>query len=246
MVNTKSDSGKEFILFKRQLYQLYEVQNRSIDEHEEFSLTLERSNLRWLYQANMDYIGEMNRVSHMDTLVAHGALKGSIFKAKMMNARRVYGLGSLTFAGLAYANMSTLSLMMGPTLPMLGIVGAAVYGARSLNERNFVSKIEYVNDGEFKGQLRVTIQKSPFVSYNVIMNPKFTKSICSIGEDDLGADDAEGNILYASEYYQESDGTRHSDGMFTVPADAFRDKITMEWIFADKNTANETDALFSD
>lgn len=25
MVNTKSDSGKEFILFKRQLYQMYEV-----------------------------------------------------------------------------------------------------------------------------------------------------------------------------------------------------------------------------
>lgn len=34
VVNTKSESGKEFILFKRQLYQMYEVQNRSIDEHD--------------------------------------------------------------------------------------------------------------------------------------------------------------------------------------------------------------------
>ena len=49
VVNTKSDSGKEFILFKRQLYQMYEVQNRSIDEHDTFSLKLERQNLRWLY-----------------------------------------------------------------------------------------------------------------------------------------------------------------------------------------------------
>ncbi len=59
MVNTKSDSGKEFMLFKRQLYQMYEVQNRSIDEHEEFSLSLERQNLKWLYQANLEYISEM-------------------------------------------------------------------------------------------------------------------------------------------------------------------------------------------
>lgn len=69
MVNTKSEGGKEFILFKRQLYQMYEVQNRSIDEHEEFSLTLERQNIRWLYQANLDYIGEMQRVTTLDNLV---------------------------------------------------------------------------------------------------------------------------------------------------------------------------------
>ena len=35
---------------------MYEVQNRSIDEHEEFSMQLERKNLRWLYDANMDYV----------------------------------------------------------------------------------------------------------------------------------------------------------------------------------------------
>ena len=49
VVNTKSESGKEFVLFKRQLYQMYEVQNRSIDEHDQFSTKLERQNLKWLY-----------------------------------------------------------------------------------------------------------------------------------------------------------------------------------------------------
>lgn len=34
LVNTQSEAGKDFILFKRQLYQMYEVQNRSIYEHE--------------------------------------------------------------------------------------------------------------------------------------------------------------------------------------------------------------------
>jgi len=36
---------------------MYEVQNRSIDEHEEFSMQMERKSLPWLYEANSDYIG---------------------------------------------------------------------------------------------------------------------------------------------------------------------------------------------
>lgn len=72
VVNTKSESGKEFVQFKRQLYQMYEVQNRSIDEHDNFSNKLERQNLRWLYQANLDYIGEVQRVGSLDALVDHG------------------------------------------------------------------------------------------------------------------------------------------------------------------------------
>lgn len=48
LVNTQSDFGKEFVLFKRQLYQMYEVQNRSIYEHQQFSFGVERRNLKWL------------------------------------------------------------------------------------------------------------------------------------------------------------------------------------------------------
>lgn len=72
VVNTQSETGKEFIQFKRQLYQMYEVQNRSIDEHEQFSLKLERQNLNWLYKANVDFITEMDRVNFFEKLVDHG------------------------------------------------------------------------------------------------------------------------------------------------------------------------------
>ena len=37
VVNLDTKAGRDFIVFKRQLYQLYEVQNRSVDEHEAFS-----------------------------------------------------------------------------------------------------------------------------------------------------------------------------------------------------------------
>ena len=106
-----------------------------MDEHEEFSLTLERQNLKWLYQANLEYISENQTVSNLDNLIAHGSLKGSIFRMKVLSASRLRGVGCFTFAGLAYANLSTLSLMFGPTLPMIGIVSAAIFGARGLKEQ---------------------------------------------------------------------------------------------------------------
>ncbi len=37
VVDLDSQAGRDFIVFKRQLYQIYEVQNRSIEEHEAFS-----------------------------------------------------------------------------------------------------------------------------------------------------------------------------------------------------------------
>lgn len=77
------------------------------------------------------------------------------------------------------------------------------------------------------------------------MNPKHTKSICSLGEDDLGADDTEANILHASEYLDESTGVAMRDGFFRIPADAFRDKTTMEWILAHKDENCETDDTFN-
>jgi len=246
VVNTKSESGKEFVQFKRQLYQMYEVQNRSIDEHDNFSNKLERQNLRWLYQANLDYIGEVQRVSSLDALVDHGQLKGSVFRAKMLNAQRMRGIGSLTLAGMLYSHMTALTMMMGPVLPVLSVVGTAMYGLRAFSQSGIISKIDYVTEGEFNGLLRATIQKSPLVSYTVILNPKHTMSICSVGADDVGEDDAEGNIIHAKEYFDESTGIKEKNGLFTVPADAYRDKITMEWIMASKNEDSQTDALFND
>ena len=63
VVDTSTQEGKQFVLFKRQLYQLYEVQNRSTAEHEQFSFVVERNNLKWLYNANLDFIDEMNYVN---------------------------------------------------------------------------------------------------------------------------------------------------------------------------------------
>ena len=247
VVNVKSESGKEFIQFKRQLYQIYEVQNRSIDEHEQFSSKLERQNLRWLYQANLDFIGEMERINWLDKMVDHGALKGSVFRAKALSARRVKGLAGFGVAGLVYMNMTSLALMLGPTVPTLSILGSLMYGAKAFYETETISRIDYITEGEFAGSMRATVQKSPLVSYSIIVHPKYTRSLCAVGADDLGEDDAEANILSVEQYFDEATGQIvKTGGMFRVPADAYRDKSTMEWIYAVKDSSAETDELFND
>ena len=99
----------------------------------------------------------MTRVNHLDNLVDHGALKGSIFRAKMLSARRLRGLGAFAFSGMAYAHLSTLSMMMGPTVPTFAIVCATIYGARAFNDQSLISRIDYIKEGEFAGQMRATV-----------------------------------------------------------------------------------------
>jgi hypothetical protein len=41
-IDFNTEEGREFVVFKRQLYQMYEVQNRSVDEHEAFSFEMQR------------------------------------------------------------------------------------------------------------------------------------------------------------------------------------------------------------
>jgi hypothetical protein len=223
---------------------MYEVQNRSIDEHEQFSFGVDRDNLKWLDQANTEYISEMLKERHMENMIAHGALKGSIFKMKTLSADRLKGLGCFGFAALTYANLAMLTLSLGPTLPMVGIVSAAVMGARALSEQGTITKIDYLTEGEYKGQLRMTVSKSLFVSYTIVMDPKDCRSVIALGEDDMGADDVDENLLEVANYINETDGTAQS-GVFKLPADAFRDKTTMEWVMARKGNFEIADNHFS-
>ena len=157
MVNVQSEEGKEFIMFKRQLYQMYEVQNRSIDEHNSFSLSVERKNLKWLYKANLDFVSEMKRINHLDNLVEHSSLKGSVFKAKTLSPRRIKGLGAFGAAVAGYANLPMLSLMVGPNIATVGLVACAYYGMTQFYESNSISQIDFLTEGESAGHLRMKI-----------------------------------------------------------------------------------------
>ena len=175
---------------------MYEVRHRSVWEHEQFSLNVERRNLKMLYEANLDFNSEMNRVDQFEQMADHVSLKGKVFKMKTLSPTRLRGIAAFGFSFYAYSNLTAITLMTGPTLPILAIATAAFYGMRVFNERDVVSSIESLENG----QLRITILKSPFVSHSITTHTKNVKSVCSLGADDMGADDVEGNIITVSSY----------------------------------------------
>lgn len=89
IVDLDSQAGKDFIVFKRQLYQVYQIQNRSVQEHESFSFEIERENLKWLSQANKDFLASIQENDKIDELVNAKSLNGLIFKRKMMDTNKL-------------------------------------------------------------------------------------------------------------------------------------------------------------
>jgi len=225
---------------------MYEVQNRSLYEHQSFSFEVERRNLKWLNQANSDFVQEMTRVTYLETLADHGQLKGKAFKHKALNPRRVKGLAAFGFAGYTWTHLVSLKLLLGPTAPLVGIVSSLLYGLTAFNERSLISAIVPISEGQFAGKVRVTIQESPIVSRSIVVDPRVVRSIASLGDDDMGEEDTEGNIVEIDSAFDEATGNPIEGGVFTLPADAFRDLRFMEWFLAPKNAGSKTDALFND
>lgn len=186
----------------------------------------------------------MTRVQHFETLADHGQLKGKAFKMKTLSPRRLKGLVSLAGTAFAYTHLIQLQLLLGPTVPLAGIAGALFYGITSFSERNVISAIEPLNEGEFAGKVRVTILESPFVTRSFVVDPRNTRSVVSLGADDMGEEDTDGNIVEFDSAIDEATGQAIEGGVYTLPADAYRDLRFMEWFLAPKSEGSETDDLF--
>ena len=109
---------------------MYEVRHRSVWEHEQFSLNVERRNLKMLYKANLDFNSEMNRVDQFEQMADHVSLKGKVFKMKALSPARLRGATAFGLSFYAYSNLTAITLMTGPTLPLVGIAAGLFYGMR--------------------------------------------------------------------------------------------------------------------
>jgi len=164
----------------------------------------------------------------------------------LLDPTRIKGLGALATSAFAYTHLVYLNLYFGSTLPILGIAATTMYGMLSIADKQSVSFIEVVEEGEHAGMLRITIQDSPLVSHKILANVRDVQSVMSLGSEDLGADDVDANIIEVKSYITEKDGVQHKNASFAVPADAFRDKPFLEWIFAAKGENEETVEDFND
>lgn len=246
LVDKATPEGKQFVLFKRQLYMMYEVQNRSAEEHDALSFRIERSNLKWLYNANLDFVEEMVRVNKVEQAADIGSLKGAVFKRKLFTPNRLKALGSFGLAAVGYSKLVALQLLLGPTLPAVGIAGLALYGIGMTAERNFINTIRVVQEGEHAGFLQIAIQKSPIVTTEVFVHPRHIHAVCSLGNDDLGDDDTENHLVHIEQFTTISGETSAEDTYYVLPADSFKDRELLDHVLSKPGPNESTYDDFND
>jgi hypothetical protein len=237
------------MLFKKQLYAMYEVQNRSVTEHELFSFNIERQNLRWLSNANGEYINQLVLVNQLDQLDDYKSLgKDQVFKRRALNPRRLKGLGSLAASFYLYTYAPYLAVTVGATLPVFGALATGLYGLLAFAENQMVQSIHVIKDGgENHGRLRIDIAETFLSSSKIIVDVKDIRSVVALGNDDLGEDNLDGNVLCIDKYFcLATNQWVNEQRVLTLPGEAFRDRKYIEWIIAEKGGEGEVSSAFND
>ena len=248
LLDKDSPRAREFILFKRQLYAMYEVQNRSVNEHELFSFEVERNNLHWLYNANMDFVQEMHKVDQNDQLADYSRLgKDEVFRRRALSPRRFKGLGAFATSWAMYSYAPYFAMYFGATFPVLGAVCAGLYGMLQFSESQIVNSIKIIKEQENYGKLLITVGDSAFTSSEIIVDAKDVQSIVALGNDDFGEDGNDGNVLSINRYFCKTNNVWvDKPRALTLPGDAFRDRYFLDWVLADKTGESELLADFQD
>lgn len=196
VVEIDSAAGREFIVFKRQLYQLYEIQNRSVEEHEAFSFEIERENLKWLWNAKQDFAKEMDKENLRADLQAHAHLKGNVFKRKTMDPTKLYGLGYFGLSAVSYSLWPHMVNHVGSTLSYAALLGGAFMGMTQFHQKDLINSIKFIREGEHKGKIAMNIATSPFSSKTLIAEAGDIQGMCSLGNDGLGDDGIDTNLVH--------------------------------------------------
>lgn len=208
-IDLDTQMGRDFIVFRRELFQMYEVQNRSVRDHELYSFNIERENLRYLSRANQTFLREMERLNDIEDYRAHANLKGSIFKRKALALSRYYGLGSFGLAGLTYAYFPLVAGFAGTNTTLLGITGLSFFGMFSFRDQNVINSIRIIDEGENQGRLSINVASSIFTSREIIADVSNTSTLFSYTNEESGDNDFEANVINVNNY---------QDGSETVPS----------------------------
>ena len=147
---------------------MYQVRSRSIWEHEQYAFNIERENLKWLERSNFKFIQEKLDMRSIEHAADNSSLKGLVYKRKLLDPKRLKGLGAFAGTFCIYSYLPLLSAYIGTTAPMFAACIAGVYGMYSFSDQMFVNTIEILNDKE----VRITYNETPFSSKGLVVNIK--------------------------------------------------------------------------
>lgn len=188
----------------------------------------------------------MDRASAIEDLEAHASLKGKIFKRKLMDPRKVHGLGYFGLAGVTYAFFPQVALHLGYNAAMFGLTGSLLMGMTTLQDKNIINTIELLKEGEHAGKLKFNVSVSPIASKDYFVAVANVQSLISLGNDDQGEDGVENNLVQLIEPVDGS-GEVTAEQFFVLPADGFKDQNMLDWVLSIKSEEDGTvDELFNE
>lgn len=243
------EDAKNFVIFKKKLYKLYEVRSRSTLEHEVFSTDVTEDELSHVYNAHKHHLRTLITDNHIKRYNAQKQLKGSYYKRKFMSPARLRGLTSSFLALSMYIYHPYLwpHFAAGYLLPKLYTItpiAASLYGLYNLSESNVVHSITRIDSGSDKGKVKITIALTPLVTKYIIADAKDVVDGGRIANMDVSAlkikagyDSKTGDLFTEERVYT----------METAGSDnAWIDAEGMDWLLAKKEHGSETDALYAD
>jgi len=166
----------------------------------------------------------------------HVNLKGAVFKRKLLDPNRLHGIGYFGLAGATYAMFPHVALLLGPTLTTSIMTGASLLGMFKLNEKGTVNSIRL---GENSGDVEFKVSTSPFTSRSLVANINNIQGVFSVGNDDVGENDIETNVIQLTNVLDRSTGQVLESESVILPADAWKDLNMLDWIISIKNSDPE-------
>ena len=248
-LDMEHEDAKDFVIFKKKLYKIYEVRSRSLAEHAEFSSQILESELTHVYGAHKHHLATMMRENHMERWIQQSNLKGAFYKRKLMSPQRVKGVGSWAFAlGFymyspylwPYFAVTSLTAKLYTVTPL----AAALYGVYNLSETNTVHAIERLSEGSDAGKIKISIAVSPFITRDILASPEDVQDGGNIGKLGISA------LKVAKGYDFHTSSEFNTERVYTIDTsdegNAWVDSEGMDWLLQQTNTNSQTDDLYAD
>jgi len=244
------EDAKDFIIFRKKLYKLYEVRARSSAEHALFSAEILEDELTHVYDAHRHHLSTIMTENYLDRIRQQANLKGAFYKRKLLNPQRLRGISSSLFAISFYLYNPYLwpyfaGGVITSKLFTLTPISAALYGVYNLSESNIVHSIERLDSGSDEGKVKISISVSPFITRDIIADPKDIIDGGNVGKLGISALRVQkGYDLHTSKEFNEERVYAIDNGK---DGNAWIDEEGMDWLLQKKTQgASETDELYAD
>ena len=188
----------------------------------------------------MGYLDELERENAIESAADKKKLKGAVFKRKLLNPSRLKGITAFATSLGIYSYLPYMAVYLGSTIPVLSACAAGIYGLIAFGESNVINKINIEHEGNNAGKLRISVGTTTFSSRDLIVDVRDIKSVLSLSDNDLGRDNLDANLVVVSKHYDiTQEKVIEEETLLTLPADAYRDRVFIDWILSPKEEEGE-------